>query len=157
MLRVLYALAEERRPFRVALAGESFRVQPAEFEEARGRLGARLVHYGYAGAEEEYARLLWAADVVLSTAIHEFFGVSVVEAVYCGCLPVLPARLSYPELLPSEHHPRCLYTGGDDLLGKLRAALADPAAPAALRAHVARFDWAQMAPQYDRLIEEIAV
>jgi len=157
MLRALYELADEGRPFRVALAGESFRVQPAEFEEAQGRLGARLVHYGYAETEEDYARLLWGADIVLSTALHEFFGVSVVEAVYCGCLPILPARLSYPELLPSELHPRCLYTSHDDLSVKLHAALAEPVAPAALRAHVARFDWAQMAPQYDRLIEEIAV
>jgi hypothetical protein len=70
---------------------------------------------------------------------------------------VLPARLSYPELLPSELHHRCLYASNDDLLVKLRAALVEPVAPAALRAYVVRFDWAQMAPQYDRLIEETAV
>ena len=100
MLRALYALADEGLPFRVALAGENFRVQPAEFETARERLGERLVHYGYAESEADYARLLWSADVVLSTAMHEFFGVSVVEAIYCGARPVLPRRLSYPELLP---------------------------------------------------------
>jgi glycosyltransferase involved in cell wall biosynthesis len=155
MLRALHALAVEGQSFRVALAGESFRVQPAEFEEARERLGGRLVHYGYAEAEAEYAHLLWEADIVLSTAIHEFFGVSVVEAIYCGCLPVLPARLSYPELLPPDAHARCLYAGDDDLAAKLRAALADPVAPSSLRAHVARFDWSHMAPRYDALIEEL--
>lgn len=156
MLRALYALAEEGRAFRVALAGESFRVQPAEFEEARARLGTRLTHYGYAESEAEYARLLWQADIVLSTAIHEFFGVSIVEAIYCGCLPVLPNRLSYPELLPAEAHERCLYRDFDELLERLRAALADPVAPPALRAHVARFDWAHVGPRYDALIEELA-
>ncbi len=127
MLRALYALADEGLPFRVALAGESFRVQPVEFEAARARLGGRLVHYGYAESEADYARLLWDADVVLSTAIHEFFGVSIVEAIYCGCRPVLPHRLSYPELLPPEAHDACLYTGFEDLLAKLRVALAQPA------------------------------
>ena len=38
---------------------------------------------------------------MLSTARHEFFGVAVVEALLAGCLPWLPDRLSYPELLPA--------------------------------------------------------
>ena len=37
-----------------------------------------------------------------STARHEFFGIAVVEAIACGCLPWLPDRLSYPELVPQE-------------------------------------------------------
>ncbi len=93
---------------------------------------------------------------MLSTAIHEFFGVSIVEAIYCGCLPVLPNRLSYPELLPPEAHEQCLYEGFDGLLERLRAALVNPTALPALRAHVARFDWAHMGPQYDAAIEELA-
>jgi glycosyltransferase involved in cell wall biosynthesis len=149
MLRALYALAEEGLQFRVALAGENFRVTPAEFAEARSRLGSRLVHYGYAESGADYAALLHRADIVLSTAIHEFFGVSVVEAVYCGCLPVLPDRLSYPELIPPELHQRCLYRGFDDQLAKLRAAIVDPGAPPGLRSAMARFDWSVMAPIYD--------
>jgi glycosyltransferase involved in cell wall biosynthesis len=152
MLRALYALADEGLEFRVALAGENFRVQPAEFEEARARLGARLVHYGYAESAADYARLLWDADVVLSTAIHEFFGVSIVEAIYCGCLPILPRRLSYPELIPVEWHGRCLYDDIDGLIASLRAAVVDPTAPQALRASVARFDWQALAPVYDALM-----
>lgn len=156
MLRALYALADEGMPFRVALAGESFRMQPAEFEAARERLGARLVHYGYAESEAEYARLLWSADVVLSTAIHEFFGVSVAEALYCGARPVLPRRLSYPELLPPEAHDHCLYVDFEGLLDRLRAAVAACARGecegAAVRGHVARFDWEVQAPVYDALL-----
>ncbi len=123
MLAALYALADEGVPFRVALAGENFRVQPAEFTEAHARLGPWLVHFGYAESEAAYARLLWDADVVLSTALHEFFGVSVVEAIYCGAAPVLPNRLSYPELIPAEFHARCLYDDFPGLLVKLRAFL----------------------------------
>ncbi len=155
MLRALYTLADEGVSFRVALAGENFRMAPAEFAEARDRLGGRLVHYGFAEQRADYARLLWSADVVVSTAIHEFFGVSVVEAIYCGAQPVLPNGLSYPELLPPASHAACLYTGFEDLLAHLRAALARPTAGPLLREHVRRFDWAVQAPLYDALMEEV--
>ena len=79
-------------PFRVALAGENFRVQPVEFTEARSGWDRASSTSDYAESEAAYARLLWDADVVLSTAVHEFFGVSVVEAIYCGAAPVLPDR-----------------------------------------------------------------
>ncbi|MGQ9489360.1 MAG: tRNA-queuosine alpha-mannosyltransferase domain-containing protein [Anaerolineae bacterium] len=156
MLRALYALADEGIAFRVALAGENARMQPTEFLEARERLGTRVVHYGYLADDAAYARLLWSADVVLSTAIHEFFGVGVVEAIYCGARPVLPDRLSYPELLPAEVHAACLYRDFDGLLAQLRAALVEPRGMPALRDHVARFDWAIQAPIYDDLLEEVA-
>jgi len=155
MLRALYVLADESVPFRVALAGENFRMAPAEFAEARDRLGDRLIHYGYAETRADYARLLWSADVVLSTAIHEFFGVSVVEAIYCGAQPILPKGLSYPELLPTASHAACLYTGFEELLARLRAALSRPTADPLLREHVRRFDWRVQAPLYDALMEEV--
>jgi glycosyltransferase involved in cell wall biosynthesis len=156
MLSALYALADEGTPFRVALAGENFRGQPAEFNEARKRLGPRLSHFGFAESEAEYARLLWDADVVLSTAVHEFFGVSVVEAIYCGAAPVLPDRLSYPELIPPDFHARCLYDDFAGLLARLRAFSTNPEPLPGLQPALARFDWSVMGPVYDDLLEDVA-
>jgi len=156
MLAALSALADEKVPFRVALAGENFRVQPVEFTEARERLGPRLVHFGFAESEAAYARLLWDADVVLSTAVHEFFGVSVVEAIYCGAAPVLPNRLSYPELIPPDFHARCLYDDFAGLLARLRAFLTNPEPLPGLQRALARFDWSMMGPVYDDLLEDVA-
>jgi len=156
MLAALYTLADEGVPFRVALAGENFRVQPAEFTEARERLGPRLIHFGYAESEAAYAHLLWDADVVLSTAVHEFFGVSVVEAIYCGAAPVLPDRLSYPELIPPELHAACLYDDFAGLLARLKAFLTRKERSPGLRQAMARFDWSLMGPVYDDLLEDVA-
>jgi glycosyltransferase involved in cell wall biosynthesis len=95
--KALYTLADEGLPFEVAVVGENTRHhQPTEFEEARERLGSRVVQYGYMDSFAEYARLLWRADVVISTATQDFFGISMVEAIYCGCWPVLANRLNYP-------------------------------------------------------------
>ena len=156
--RAVYALAEEGLDFRLILLGESFRNQPAEFLEARERLPERIAHFGYAEDLAQYARLLWQGDVVVSTAIHEFFGAAVLEACYCDCFPILPARLSYPELLPAASHDACLYHDFDGLLARLRRAVVEveETRTRSLRAAVARYDWGQMAPLYDRRFELVA-
>ena len=93
--------------FRLILAGEHFEVQPKEFERAFERYANRILHYGYAEDFAEYSKLLHRSDLVVSTSIHEFFGISILEAIHCGCHPLLPNRLSYPELIP-ESLPRPL-------------------------------------------------
>ncbi len=140
-------LAEEGVRFRVAIAGESFRNRPAEFEAGQRRLGHRVVHFGHA-PRDDYVRLLRRAGVVVSTAHQEFFGVGVVEAVAAGARPVLPNRLSYPELFPPEY----LYDGFERLCSLLREAIAEPDAPPELRDSMRRFDWSAVAPQYDDVL-----
>ncbi|MBN1642907.1 MAG: DUF3524 domain-containing protein [Anaerolineae bacterium] len=156
--RALDVLVRDGVAFRVALAGSNVRQMPHEFERARERLGERVVHYGRAD-RETYRQLLRRADLVVSTAIHEFFGIAIVEAVYCGCFPVLPRRLSYPEVVPEAYHELCLYDGFDELVGRLRWALARPKALVAwlagLRKAVGRFDWQLLAPAYDALLEDV--
>ena len=154
----LYRLADEGYSFRLAIAGESFRRVPREFEEAKERLGDRMVHCGYAEGVEAYARLLWRSHVVISTAIHEFFGIAVVEAIYCGCYPLLPNRLTYPEILPQKAWSEHLYQDFEDLLRRLRTFLATPhqGDTDGLRRAMRRFDWPRIVGQYDRLMEDVA-
>jgi glycosyltransferase involved in cell wall biosynthesis len=157
--RALCLLADEGLPFRVALAGKNYRQTAREFLDARDRLGNRVIHFGYA-APEKYGQLMHRADIVVSTAIHEFFGVSVVEAVYCGCFPVLPRRLVYPEIIPEEHHEACLYDDFDELIALLRGALSAPerarSTAVDLGLAVARYDWGHVAPQVDAALEILA-
>jgi len=156
--RAVYALAGEGLDFGLILLGESFRNQPAEFLEARERLAGRLVHFGYAPTFAAYAGWLWQADVVVSTAAHEFFGAAVVEACYCDCVPILPRRLSYPELIPASAHDACLYDGFDGLVARLRHALlhVDEVRATSFRGPMTAFDWQRLAPRYDDLLVEVA-
>jgi glycosyltransferase involved in cell wall biosynthesis len=149
--RAVYTLVEEGLDFGLILLGESFRNWPAEFLDARERLPGRIEHFGYAEDAATYARLLWQADVVVSTAQHEFFGAAVVEACYCGCFPVLPRRLSYPELIPEAHHDACLYGDFEGLLARLRRAIGQIGEVRAhsLRQQFAGYDWQRMGPRYD--------
>ena len=154
--RAIDAVAARGASFRLAVCGTNVRTQTPEFDAARERHAARLVHWGEADARV-YPELLRRADVLVSTARHEFFGTAVCEAVYCGAYPLLPNRLSYPDLIPSEFHHDVLYDGTEDLIARLALVLADPArlAPTRrkLQAEMARHDWSRRASEYDRQIE----
>jgi len=156
--KALYALADRGVDFALIILGERFRQQPTEFTEAYQRLGKRVRQFGYVPAFADYARWLWRADLLPVTSHHDFFGASVVEAVYCGCLPLLPQRLSYPELIPSQYHTTCLYQDHDDLVDRLETAIVDlgQTHPFGLRDTVVRFDWSEMAPLYDDRLETVA-
>jgi glycosyltransferase involved in cell wall biosynthesis len=154
-LRALYVLAQRGVPFQVALLGETFVNVPSEFEEARTRLGERIVQFGYAESRAEYVRWLWQGDVIVSTALHDFFGAAVVEGIYCGCWPVLANRLTYPQFIPTAYQTDCLYDNFEELVERLERALSRGPAPEALRDAVAGHDWAQMAPRYDATLAEL--
>jgi glycosyltransferase involved in cell wall biosynthesis len=149
-LQALLQLANEGVAFEVVLAGENLRQEPTEFLQARAALGERVIHFGYVDSFTDYARLLWQADVIVSTSKQDFFGISVVEAMYCGCYPLLAHRLNYPYLIPEMHRSAHLFKRDASLIHKLRDYLADPQpAPPSLRDFVAQFDWQVQAPHYD--------
>ena len=85
------------------ICGEQFERAPEAFAALAGLAGDRLLHAGWA-PRGTYETWLHACDWVASTAHHEFFGLAVTEALRAGCLPWLPDRLSYPELVPADLH-----------------------------------------------------
>ena len=116
----LYGLDDEGMDFRLIVAGETFRTWPPVFDEAMERLSGKIIHFGYAESRQRYYELLGQSDIVISTAIHEFFGLSVMEATAAGCVPLLPNRLSYPYLVPREYHDSCIYDSDRELYEKLK-------------------------------------
>ena len=92
---------------------------------------------GYEPDRMRYWERLARCDWVLSTATHEFFGLAVAEALLAGCLPWLPDRLSYTELLPPKarglspaHPPSDEARVRDALRHRLEAAVAPNAVAA---------------------------
>ncbi len=117
------------------------------------------MHYGFVEDLHAYARWLKRADIVPVTSIHDFFGCSVIEAVYMGCHPILPRRLAYPEHLPEELHEKYLYDDFDGLTEKLEAAVVDIGGTrkTSLKACVEKYGWGRLAPVYDEEMERVAL
>jgi glycosyltransferase involved in cell wall biosynthesis len=154
---VMMELQNEGHEFDLVVTGQRFRTAPPVFDEAWERLMPRMRNFGYVESRAEYCKLLLESDVVVSTAMQEFFGIAVVEAIYAGCLPLLPEDLSYPELLPEEHHETCLYTDRDDLKARLTHWLRQPeeARSVDLSAEMRRFGWHEVAPMLDAAMDGV--
>jgi glycosyltransferase involved in cell wall biosynthesis len=150
-------LVERDVPFRVAICGERFGEAPAIFEEARARLGGRVVHFGWVPSREEYFRILSGAQLAVSTARHEFFGVAMLEAVQLGARPLVPDRLAYREVYPAVYR----YADDATLPEELeRLCSSWTAGKLDLRADrrtvTERFHAAVVLPRYGALFEELA-
>lgn len=140
-------------PFRLILAGEGSRLDQY-VAQLGGGLRDRVLHAGFAPADR-YPELVGQADIVVSTARQEFFGIAVAEAMAAGAVPLVPNRLAYPELLGSDL-AACLYEPGT-LAERLRSMLRGEWASfrAAAVAAGRRFGWDRVAPRYDELIDEM--
>ncbi len=156
--RVLRRIQKMGIPFQLALCGQRYGKQPDVFARAEGHFANELVHVGFAD-DGRYRQLLWQADITLSTAHHEFFGISIIEAAYCQTFPLLPNRLSYPEIIPQAFHPHCLYQHEEELVNKLAYALTHAQETAVtaqkLSAALKKYDWSQTAPQYDEAMTAV--
>ncbi|MGC8120384.1 tRNA-queuosine alpha-mannosyltransferase domain-containing protein [Marinobacter sp. VGCF2001] len=99
---LLEQLEQRPLPYRISVVGEGFRGRPEAFDRIQQRFAGRIEHWGFMEHRADYDRLLRCADVVVSTALHDFQGLAMLEAMASGCLPLAPDRLAYREYVPDS-------------------------------------------------------
>jgi glycosyltransferase involved in cell wall biosynthesis len=157
-------LKDRRIPFRISVIGEQFREIPEVFAWARQQFAAHIDRWGYQQDRAEYEAALREADVFVSTATHEFFGLSAVEATLAGAYPLVPKRLAYPEVFELcddaaareffyENGPAGLADRLSHLAGRIERHDSLLEATEQIRAHLSRFEWVRLAPVLDDAVE----
>ncbi|RLL51257.1 DUF3524 domain-containing protein [Mariprofundus sp. EBB-1] len=158
LLKVITYLHNDGLDFRIHILGQQFRHEPDAFAIIKEQFAAHLGVWGYLPDRQAYLQLLRQCDIVLSTALHDFQGLAMLEAVACGCIAVAPHRLAYPEFLS---HTYLASSFPNDIDSDARA-LADAVVHAALamkkqsteRPDMSHFNWSTMHDQYAKLIEQ---
>ena len=81
------------------VVGQQFRRLPPVFDDIKALLQAHdaLGEWGYIESVDRYRALLSQSQAVVSSALHDFQGLAVMEAVAAGCVPLVPSREAYPE------------------------------------------------------------
>jgi hypothetical protein len=63
--------------FRIHVIGEQFTDVPEVFNQAKYRLKEKILTWGYLPSKDDYYKVLADSDLIISTSLHEFFGVAV--------------------------------------------------------------------------------
>jgi len=100
-LKALVELKQRGIEFKINLVGQQFRQKPEIFDQVYELLENHILNWGIVN-DSDYDSVLKSSDVVVSTALHDFQGLAILEAVAAGCVPVVPDRLAYPEFIPQE-------------------------------------------------------
>ena len=162
--KALKVLKQKQIDFRLSVIGQQFRDTPEIFAWAKDYFSGHIDRWGYQKTKAEYQQALIQADVFVSTADHEFFGISAVEAIAAGAYPLLPNRLAYPEILnltKEKTSEQFFYDGRIDdcahkliqLNDRLQKADFDQANNTSQKL-VKRFEWPNLATVLDDAIEK---
>jgi len=153
---ILFELADEGVDFSLVLLGKQIKNGPPIFQVAKERLKDKLIWIGYAASKEEYIAIVKSTDILLVTSNQDFFGMSVVEAMYCEVIPLLPDRLGYTDHLPFELKGQYVYPSKKVAKEKLLAVLNggieyDPR----IKTHLNKYDWKEIIYLYDSVFKDL--
>ncbi|UCF31092.1 MAG: DUF3524 domain-containing protein [bacterium] len=158
--RAIYELSDRGCDFVIHVLGQRFRDWPPVFDEARKVLGGHVGRWGYVQEKEEYRDVLRSSDVVISTSLHDFQGLAVLEGAAAGCFPLVPDRLAYREIFPDS----CRYPSYPEDPEAERTAVVDLLVemcsdPGAIRGRavpdIGHLSWKKMKNRYRDLIRSL--
>ena len=147
---ILKELKNDNYKFNLVILGEEFSTEMEIFKLARNYFSKEILHMGYSNSFEEYAKWLWKSDLLPVTSYQDFFGISIMEATYCNVIPILPSRLSYPELFPNNDS--IFYSNKNELILKLKKAIEKPYKYKNINKIAAKFDWNNISIHYDKIM-----
>lgn len=158
--RALRKVRDSGCDFRLSIVGERTSRVPSDFKRAKKEFAPFIENWGYVQSRREYLEILKKSHIAVSTAIHEFFGISMLEAAASGAHMLLPERLSYPEIFSNTAGcpiGNFFYDGSsDDLARKLTALIRAEEPLCSASKPASRYFIGKLAPEMDSALLRIA-
>lgn len=137
--------------FQLIVLGESTSSYPEVFDKIRSEFSNEITHWGYAESFETYAKLISISTHLPVTSKQDFFGISVIEAIHCGVIPLLPGRLAFPEHL-ADNGDEFVYSNYEEMLEKFKAMVLSPTDYRKILqptiSKISNYDWENMKDVY---------
>ena len=98
------------------------------------------------------------SNILPITSNQDFFGISIVEAVGYGNYPILPKRLSYPEIFKYKNNIDLFYRKDEELLNILIKVIGninnlDETIDSLSSSIYKEYNWETISKKYDRVFE----
>jgi glycosyltransferase involved in cell wall biosynthesis len=157
---ILKQLKDKKIEFKLIVLGERSSHTDLFFADQKRLFSNEIIHWGHAESRQDYYELLKLADISLVTSIHDFFGISVIESIYCGAFPLLPNRLAYPEHIPSTLAGSIFYSSEHEAVHRLEKLIEDRSYKESrilkhLKQHLKRYEMGEVIRQYDELFDQL--
>lgn len=117
-LRLCHYLEAEDIDFNLILLGGNSSSSPNKvYSEINNRFSKQILHSGFVD-KSLYFNLLSQSSILPVTSNQDFYGISVLEAIYNGVTPLLPSSMVYEEFIPMEKYSKLYYDSEKELFSK---------------------------------------
>ena len=125
-------------------------------EKIKNNYGDKINYIGHCSNYEDYLQILFDSDIIPVTSRHDFFGLSVLEAIYMGCQPILPSDLCYREHFLSDSE-QYFYSNYEGLIQKTLLFLQKYKfkSPESDTPKILDYNWNKIIERYDNYFESI--
>ena len=156
---VMKKIKDKKIEFNLIVIGESFGNSPKIFDKAKIEFENHIIKWGYQRSIEDYVDCLYKSDIIPVTSNHDFFGISVMEAVFCDVWPILPDRLSYKELFKNKGYNKNIYINENQLVKKIEDAIKNinQIRSESLTKVAQEYDWKKLVGVYDSELEKMTL
>jgi len=116
-------LKDQGIEFNLILAGQKGNLSSSVYAQLKKNYSHQILADGFVTAYADYIKLLDRATILPVTSDHDFYGISVMEAILVGVCPILPENKVYEEFISPTPFPELFYQGRHDFFEKVKSCL----------------------------------
>lgn len=152
LFKALTDLKTHDLDFSLILTGPQFDSKPPQLEMILNHFKTNIIHQGYAEQRSDYLDLLRKSDFVIHSPKQEYFGISVLEAMAHGVIPILGKGNAYDDWCPEKF----LIEGSEMARERLETLSREQISHRREARQIAeQFEWEKVTQSYDAALRSV--